>query len=194
MTVVAVPTRDPGGRITGVLAGSVRLASVRTKRSLLDLGYEGLEFVDRNGKELLSGLAPVRNPALLKQIRRSPSGVVTGVHGLAGHGDHVVAFASARLPGWSVVIDRPRSDVDAAALHSLVLQLASVGAVALVVFFMVTFVVVRSRREHRLSEGRARAWAGADARAGGGREHRGGHRCRCRSRCSWHFPVRWSSW
>ena len=159
VTVVAVPTRDPGGRITGVLAGSVRLASVRTKRSSLDLGYEGLEFVDRNGKELLSGLAPVRNPALLKQIRRSPSGVVTGVHGLAGHGDHVVAFASARLPGWSVVIDRPRSDVDAAALHSLVLQLASVGAVALVVFFMVTFVVVRSRREHRLSEGRARAWS-----------------------------------
>ena len=93
--VVAVPTRDPGGRISGVLVGSVRLASVRTKRSALDLGYEGLEIVDRNGKELLSGLAPVENPALLKQMRRSPAGVVTRMHGLAGRGNHVVAFASA---------------------------------------------------------------------------------------------------
>jgi anti-sigma regulatory factor (Ser/Thr protein kinase) len=156
--VVAVPTRDPGGRISGVLVGSVRLASVRTKRSALDLGYEGLEIVDRNGKELLSGLAPVENPALLKQMRRSPAGVVTRMHGLNGRGNHVVAFASAQVPAWYVVVDRPRSAVDAAALHSFVLQLVSVGAVALVVFFMVTFVVIRSRREHRLREGRARAW------------------------------------
>ena len=156
--VVAVPTHDPGGRISGVLVGSVRLASVRTKRSALDLGYEGLEIVDRNGKELLSGLAPVDNSALLTQMRRSPAGVVTRMHGLDGRGNDVVAFALARVPAWTVVIDRPRSAVDAAALHSFELQLASVGAVALVVFFMVTFVVVRSRRVHKLQEGRARAW------------------------------------
>ncbi len=156
--VVAVPTRDSRGRVSGVLVGSVRLASVRTKRSALDLGYEGLEIVDRNGKQLLSGLAPVENPALLELMRGSPAGVVTRMHGLDGRGNHVVAFASAQVPAWTVVIDRPRSAVDAAALHSFVLQLASVGAVALVVFFMVTFVVLRSRREHRLSEGRARAW------------------------------------
>ena len=126
--VVAVPTRDLGGQISGVLVGSVRLASVRTKRSALDLGYQGLEIVDRNGKELLSGLAPVENPALLKQMHRSLDGVVTGMHGLAGRGDHVAAFALARVPAWTIVIDRPRSAVDAAALHSLVLQLVALWA------------------------------------------------------------------
>ncbi len=157
VVVVAVPTRSPGGRVSGVLVGSIRLSTGNTKRNALDLGYAGLEMVDRNGNEILSGLRPVANSALLAQMRRTPTAVVTG-RGLSGRRGDVVAFAPAAVPAWSIVIDRPRSDVDAAARHSLFLQLGSVGAVALVVFAMVAFVVMRSRRDHRLQESRARAW------------------------------------
>jgi serine phosphatase RsbU (regulator of sigma subunit)/anti-sigma regulatory factor (Ser/Thr protein kinase) len=159
VVVVAVPTFDRAGKVSGVLAGSVKLASVSTKRAALDLGYEGFEIVDRNGKKLLSGLTPVRNPALLAWMRATPSGVRSGTHGLDGDGNDVVAAALAKVPNWWIVIDRPSASVDAAARHSLVLQIASVGAVALVMFAIVAFVIWRSLREHRMGERRARAWS-----------------------------------
>lgn len=158
VVVVAVPTRTANGRVSGVLAASVRLKSVRDRRATLDLGYAGIEIVDRNGRLLLSGLAPVRNADLLARLRRGASGVVTGTAGLGGTGDDVVAYATAALPGWRIVIDRSRSSVNAAARRSLVLQLGSVGAVAFLVFAMVALAVRRSRRDHELQESRARAW------------------------------------
>ena len=158
--VVAVPTRDSGGRITGVLAGSIQLRTVSNHKAELELGYEGLDIVDRNGHLLLSGLVPARNSGLLGRMRRSSKGVIAGTRGLAGRENDVVAYATAALPAWLIVIDRPRSAVDAAAWRSLVLQLASLAAAALVVFGMVAFVVRRSRREREVQDARARAWSG----------------------------------
>ena len=160
VVVVAVPTRDAGGRITGVLAGSIRLRTVSNSKSELELGYEGLDIVDRNGHLLLSGLVGVRNAGLLARVRASSTGVIAGTRGLAGRGNDVVAFATAAVPAWIIVIDRPRSAVDAAALRSLVLQLASLGAAILVVFGMIVFVVRRSRRDREIQDTQARAWSG----------------------------------
>ena len=157
--VVAVPTRTADGRLSGVLAASIRLRTVSTNRTALELGYQGLEIVDRDGNMLLSRLEPVPNRGLLTRIRRTPTGVIAGAHGLRGGGDDVVAYATAALPGWLIVIDRPRSAVDAAAWHSLVLELGSLGAAALIVAGLVTLMIRRSRRDRELQEARARAWS-----------------------------------
>src|SRR5262249_32944890 len=157
VVVVAVPTRDADGHVSGVLAASIRLRAVRSSQTQLDLGYAGLEVLDRNGKSLLDGLARPKNARLVARLSNG-SGAITGTHGLDGMGDHVVAYATAPVPGWRIVIDRRRSEVDAAAFHSLLLQLASVAAVALLVVALVVFVVRRSRRDHELQESRARAW------------------------------------
>ncbi len=157
--VVAVPTRTASGRLTGVLAASIRLKLVRDSKAQLDLGYAGLEIVDRNGRELLSGLVPVRNSALLARLDRGTAGSISGTRGLDGSPGRVVAYATAAVPAWRIVIDRSRSSVDAAAFRSLILQLASVAAVALLVFALVAYVIRRSRRDAELQESRARAWS-----------------------------------
>jgi anti-sigma regulatory factor (Ser/Thr protein kinase) len=163
VVVIAVPTRTTGGSISGVLAASIRLDTVRTRKRQLDLGYQGLQIVDRNGNELLSGLAPVPNRALLARLGGT-SGWIGSTRGLDGSPGHVVAYATAPVPAWRIVLDRSRSSVNAAALRSLVLQLASVGAIALLVLGLVWLVVRRSRRDSELQESRARAW-GALTRA-----------------------------
>jgi hypothetical protein len=159
VVVVAVPTHGRDGRLSGVLTASTRLKTVNNSKSALELGYAGLEIIDRNGHLILSGLAPVRNVQLLGRIRRGVTGVITGTHGLAGSGKDVVAYATAALPAWAIVIDRPRSSVDAAALRSLLFQLALIGAAVLIVFGMIGFVVRRGRRVRKIQDARARAWS-----------------------------------
>jgi anti-sigma regulatory factor (Ser/Thr protein kinase)/GAF domain-containing protein len=156
--VIAVPTRDAGGRISGVLAATIELRAVQAQRRELDLGYTGLALVDRNGRELLSGLAPVPNRSLLAHLERRRSTVVAGTHGLSGHGDDVVVSARATIPDWTIVIDRPRSAIFAGAWQSFLLQIVSVVGAALVVIVLVAVLVRHARREVELRAGRARAW------------------------------------
>jgi serine phosphatase RsbU (regulator of sigma subunit)/anti-sigma regulatory factor (Ser/Thr protein kinase) len=163
VVVVAVATRTASGGISGVLAASIRLGTVRNRKAQLDLGYQGLQIVDRNGNELLSGLAPVPNRDLLARLTGA-SGSIASTRGLDGSPGHVVAYATAPVPAWRIVLDRSRASLNESALRSLVLQLASVGAIALLVLGLVWLVVRRSRRESELQESRARAW-GALTRA-----------------------------
>ena len=160
--VVAVPTRDARGRLSGVLAGSILLKTVAESKQALDLGYGDLQIIDRNGHLLLAGLQPVANRSLLAEIARTGtgSGVLARSPGLNGHGEDVVAFATSKVPDWVTVIDRPRSTVFAAALRALVLELASVGAGVLLILVILTFVVRRSHRESAIQNQRARSWSG----------------------------------
>jgi len=158
--VVAVPTRGPKGRVSGVLVGSVVLKTVAESQQALDLGYGDLQIIDRNGNLLLSGLSPVADKGLLTRIERQGSGVLSGTPGLDGRGSDVVAFATSTVPGWVTAIDRPRSTVFAAAQRALALELASVGAGILLVFVILGFVVRRSRRETEAQNERARSWGG----------------------------------
>ena len=157
--VTAVATRDRNGRITGVLAGSTRVKAIGQEKARLELGYAGLLIVDRSGQQLFSQLAHIKNAQLLRQIENR-SGVVTGVRGLNSDSGHIVAFAGATVPGWTIAIDRPESAVYAAARRSLALELASVATAALLVLVLLAFVWRRSRRQTRAYEARARAWSG----------------------------------
>ena len=48
-------------------------------------------------------------------LRDAASGVLADTTGLDGESGHVLAFARANVPGWTVILDRPRSEVFAAA-------------------------------------------------------------------------------
>lgn len=159
VVVVAVPTHASDGTLSGVLTASIRLQAVSNSKSELALGYAGLAIVDRNGRLVLSGLAPVRNAPLLAEIRREGAGVISDTHGLAGSGTNVVAYATANVPAWEIVIDRPRSAIYAAALRSLELELALVAAAVLAVLGMIGFVVRRTRRARGIQDAWARAWS-----------------------------------
>jgi len=156
--VVAVPTFGPGGAFTGILAGSTLLRTFGESRQALELGYGSLLLVDRDGQLLLGGLEHVSNTALLGRIKGMEAGVVSG-RGFDGEGDDVVAFATARVPGWVTAIDRPRSSVFAPARRALFLELGSVLAAVLLVLGTLVFVVRRARRRAELYNQRARAWS-----------------------------------
>jgi len=158
--VVAVPTYDRQGQVSGVLAGGILVKSVGENEQALDLGFGNLRIIDRSGQLLLSHLPRIANKPLLSRIERTGSGVLASTRGLNGKGDDVVAYATSKLAGWVTVIDRPRSSVFAAAQHALILELVSVGAGVLLVLSLLVFVVRRSRRDSEEQEARTRSWGG----------------------------------
>ncbi len=164
--VVAVPTRDTAGRLTGVLTGAIRLKSLGQGNQTSDLGFEGLTVVDRDGNLLLGNLAPVTNHALLAQIRHAGTGVVRNSQGLEGGSHHIVAFTTAPLPDWTIALDRPSSYVYAAARRSLAIELASIGAAVLAVLVLLALLAKRSRREIEARGGHAQTWARLTRRLG----------------------------
>jgi serine phosphatase RsbU (regulator of sigma subunit)/anti-sigma regulatory factor (Ser/Thr protein kinase) len=147
--VVAVPTRDAGGAVTGVLAGGIDIVpSASPSRASIDLGYTGLDILDRNGVSLLAGFRRPANTALVDRLKRTGgNGAVTGQGGLGSTGDHVVAYATAAVPSWTIVIDRPASAVLASARHQLELEAALVATVAALVLALLAALGIRARRD-----------------------------------------------
>ena len=133
--------------ITGVLAGALLVKPTRPSQASVDLGYAGLEIIDRKGQALLSDFTRPRNGQLLARIQRGEPGALSGTAGLDGSRDQVVSFATAKVPGWAVVIDRPASTVFAAARRSLLLNLALIAGVAGIVLVLIGRIVARARRD-----------------------------------------------
>ena len=157
--VMAVPSRDAQGRITGVVAGALRLRQSSNRSSAVDLGYQGLAVLDRIGDNLVgTTLARPRNAALLARLQHGGRGVLADSRGLEGSRGRVVAFANSSLPGWTTVIDRPRSAVFAAARHGLYLELASIGAGALLVLVLIFWAMSRTGREANAARAEVRSW------------------------------------
>jgi serine/threonine-protein kinase RsbW len=161
--VLAVATRDTGGRINGVLTTSVRLDTSDAAARTIEALEPGLVAIDRTGHVVmrgqpLRGLASVRNAALMRRIRARRSGALAGVAGLDGRGDRVVGFAQARVPDWTVVIDRPASAVTGSAFRRFLAELGLLAAVALIV--LIGYVAaVRRMRSAAAAEREARAAA-----------------------------------
>ena len=108
VVVVAIPTFDAAGRLTGVLTGGIRLGSLGKSGQTEELGLSGLTVVDRNGQLILQqGLGHVSNTALLARMQAAKTGVVKGTAGLEGGSHHVVAFSTAALPAWTIAVDEP---------------------------------------------------------------------------------------
>ena len=89
-------------------------------------------------------------------MRERQVGLLESSRGLDGRDDHLVAFATASLPGWTIVIDRPRADIFAAARRALFLELALTAAAAGIVFCLIGWLLLRARREADRQSARAR--------------------------------------
>jgi serine phosphatase RsbU (regulator of sigma subunit) len=150
-----VPTRDAAGKITGVLVGSLLLKPSNPSQASLDLGFEGLAIIDRKGQSLLAGFVHPKRFEEGKRFGNAASGVVSDTDGLEGQSGHVLAFARAKVPGWTVILDRSRSDVFAAARRTLVLEILLLGGVALLDLILLLWIVSRARSEARAERARA---------------------------------------
>ena len=159
IVVVAVPTRDAAGHLTGMLTGAIRLTTLGRAKPAQPLGIDGLTIVDRNGQLLLSGLAHASNATLLGRIRKLGTGQLTNAPGLESGDHHVIVFATAKLPGWTIAIDRPASAVYASARRSLTLEAVSLGAALLAVLLILGLLVKRSRREIETRGEQAQSWS-----------------------------------
>ena len=56
--VMAVPTRDAGGQLNGVLAGALLLQQSTTDQRSIDLGYERVVVIDRRGQQITTPSLP----------------------------------------------------------------------------------------------------------------------------------------
>ena len=149
LVVIAVPTHDPRGALNGVLTGALLIKPTPTSKSAIDLGYEGLNILDRDQRSLLAGFARPRNASILERFRRSPQGATTDTRGLDGAGGHVVVWASSPIAGWTTVIDRPRSELFARARRILILEIVLIGGLTLVVLSVLGWMLRRARSHAR---------------------------------------------
>jgi serine phosphatase RsbU (regulator of sigma subunit)/anti-sigma regulatory factor (Ser/Thr protein kinase) len=151
--VMAVPTRDARGKLTGVLTGALTLQPFAITRSSLNLGGPGLSILDRNGFSILSGSARPRNTDLARTLRGT--GSLADTRGLDGSDGHALAYSTSAIAGWTIVIDRKRSDLFAEARRGFFLELALVAAAASIVLFVITFILMRGRRDAERERTRA---------------------------------------
>jgi serine phosphatase RsbU (regulator of sigma subunit) len=146
--VVAVPTRDAGGRLTGMIVGAILVKPTPTSKASIDLGFAGLAIFDRTGQSVLNGFVKPKNAELLEQLRTTPTGgVVAATRGLDGRPNHVVGYATSPVPAWIIAIDQPRSTVLSPARRSLQLALALITGVAAIVLLVVIRTIRRARRD-----------------------------------------------
>src|SRR6188508_3133955 len=90
VVIMAVPTRDSAGRLTGVLAGAFELKPSPTDQRSIDLGFAGLVILDRAGQQVtLASFARPTNAAILSRLKTG-EGVLTDVRGLDGSSGRVV--------------------------------------------------------------------------------------------------------
>ena len=160
LVVMGVPTLDDRGRLSGVLAGGIVLPRSTDDARANDLGYQGLELIDRTGQQVTRrSLAVPPNGELLAEIRKRREGVIVDATGLHGSSGRVVAFASSPTPGWTTVIDQPASVVFADARRALLLEVALVVGAALLVLGLIVWAVRRARRDFRAGRAQVRRWA-----------------------------------
>ena len=158
VVVVAVPTRAATGQLTGVLTGAIRLKSLGQSGQTSDLGFQNLEIVDRNGHLLLGGLAPIGNRRLLARIERLGNGDLTQHPGLDGGTDHVIAFSAAKVPDWTIVIDRSASSVYSSARRSLLYESLLLAAAVVGVLVILGLLAKRSRIDIETRSEQAQSW------------------------------------
>jgi serine phosphatase RsbU (regulator of sigma subunit)/anti-sigma regulatory factor (Ser/Thr protein kinase) len=160
LVVMGVPSRDRRGRLNGVVAGGIVLQPSGTDARATDLGYSGLQVIDRENQQVTRrDLARPANDVLVGRLRRESEGVLIGQRGLEGTEDRVVAFATAATPGWVTVLDQPASSVFADARRTLALEAALVGAAAVVVLGLIGWAARRARRDLRAGQAQVANWA-----------------------------------
>ena len=123
--VMAVPTSDARGRVTGVLAAALHAPAVRD--------HEGLARPRRRRASSSSTATAARSwaarPTRATPPRRAPCAARASSPIRAGstaRTSHALAYTTSAIPGWTIVIDQPRAVLFADARRGLFLELALV--------------------------------------------------------------------
>ena len=154
--VIAVPTRDVKGTTTGILAGTLLVKPTRPNQRTIDLGYSGLAILDRENQLVFSGFTHPRSLDSITRFGKAQSGIVSDGRGLDGDSGHVVAYARSNVPQWSVILDRPRSEIFGDARRSLVIELLLIAGATLIGLALLVWILARARAEGRALGERAR--------------------------------------
>ena len=152
--VMAVPTRDARGRLTGVLAAAVQPTPLAITRGSVDLGDARVTILDRAGRSVLAGFIRPRNSTLVRTL--SGTGARDDTRGLDGSSHHAIAYTTSEIPGWTIVIDQPRAILFSDARRGFFLELALVAAAAAIVLFLIALILLHGRREAERERRRAR--------------------------------------
>jgi serine phosphatase RsbU (regulator of sigma subunit) len=156
VVVISVPTTDAAGEVTGVLAGSLLVKPSKPNARTIDLGYSGLAVLDRQNQLVFSDFAHPRSLEALRQLGKAADGVLSDTRGLNGDPGHVVAYARSKVPQWSVILDRPRSEIFGGARRSLITELALIAGATLLGLVLLAWILSRMRGETRALEEQAR--------------------------------------
>jgi serine phosphatase RsbU (regulator of sigma subunit)/anti-sigma regulatory factor (Ser/Thr protein kinase) len=132
----------------------VRPQPLALTRGSLDLGDAGVSILDRQGRSVLSGFRRPANLALVRTL--GGTGVIADTRGLDGSPRHAIAYTTSTTPGWTIVIDRPRSLLFADARRGLFLELALVAAATAIVLFLIALILLHGRREAERERKRSR--------------------------------------
>ena len=154
--VISVPTVDAAGELTGVLAGSLLVKPTKPSARTIDLGFSGLAVLDRDNQLVFSDFAHPQSLEALKRFGKATEGVLSDARGLDGEPGHVVAFAHSKVPQWSVILDRPRSEVFGGARRSLLIELALIAGATLLGLALLAWILNRMRDETHALEEQAR--------------------------------------
>jgi serine phosphatase RsbU (regulator of sigma subunit) len=152
---IGYPTRDAAGKLTGVLVGSLPIKPADSGQATLDLGFAGLAILDRKNQSLLAGFEHPKHLAEPARFGKSANGVLSDTAGLNGEPGHVLAYARAKVPQWTVIIDRSRADIFAAAWRTFILEIATLGGVALLDLAILLWIFQRARAEAKVAGERA---------------------------------------
>jgi signal transduction histidine kinase len=133
---VAVPTRDTGGALTGVIGARIGLGQLEDAiTTVRPRGGGDVLIVDRAGQLIVEPDRPaptirdVSASPLLQQARARGSDVLTGVTGLREGPDRIVSFAPVPTGGWIVFLDRPADDAFATARRTLIAEVVALAGV-----------------------------------------------------------------
>ena len=152
--VMAVPTKDARGRLTGVLSAALLRRPFAITKGSLDLGGSGIVVLDRDGHSILGSASDPSNADLVASLRGT--GILPDTRGLDGSPGHAVAYTMSAIPSWTIVVDQPRTVLFADARRGLFLELALVAASASIVLFLIGFILLRGRRDAEREGTRAR--------------------------------------
>ena len=102
----------------------------------LDLGGSGRRHPRPQGPLRARGCTrPQQSRA--RAHARTARACAADTRGLDGASDHAVAYTTSAIPGWTIVIDRPRSALFADARRGFFLELALVAAAVAIVLFLI---------------------------------------------------------
>lgn len=137
VVVLAVPTTNDAGQVTGFLAGGITLDALEKTLEEFRLGESGvLRVVDRAGQLIVdadqtTAITNVAGSPLVQRARAERRNVLTDAPNLRGDTGRLIAFADAPVGDWLVFVDRSGSEAFGPARRTLIGTLIALFGISL---------------------------------------------------------------